>query len=496
MTKLAFNQINGNVVNVKDKGAVGDGVTDDTVAIQAAFDEVDGRASNQGGAVYFPSGRYAITSQVAFVGINGSLYGDGYGSTIVSKLTTTEAAVYIGDTTSSIQNAVVRDIRITGEWIEGADVNGGSTETYLLQMNECLEGKVQNVRLEFGNATGLLNSGSEMFQIDNCSFRDNAADGFEHGLSDDTIKSPPLLRCNSSMFKDNGDSGIRLTSGGAARHVIHGCTFEGHLIGGDTAGIVCLTSNTRIKDCKFELNTKNVIFGSIAPSVTAAACDMEGCAISGGDLDFVRYNNMWVSKNSFISNGTQGEPTVTFGVEESNKYSYFNQNQILSSNITNNATDGKIVIQDLMEGSASDRQSTFTDADATPDVSSSTVFRTANTGATSITNFEFGYTGKVIAIIAGDANTTIVDGSLINLSTGTSMTLASGDILLLHADSGTGSTAVPVWKDIGFWPVSGVTTASTGTLTVKSGSANSANMTGLYEVAPGIWVPYTTNPTP
>jgi len=40
------------------------------------------------------------------------------------------------------------------------------------------------------------------------------------------------------------------------------------------------------------------------------------------------------------------------------------------------------------------------------------------------------------------------------------------------------------------------TAISTGTLTIKSLSATSANMTGFIEIQPGIWVPYITNPSP
>ena len=54
-------------VNVKDFGAVGDGVTDDTAAIQAAVDFAK-TASNPGGAVgrtvWFPYGKYLVTSPV------------------------------------------------------------------------------------------------------------------------------------------------------------------------------------------------------------------------------------------------------------------------------------------------------------------------------------------------------------------------------------------------------------------------------------------------
>ena len=54
----------GEVANVKDFGAVGDGVTNDTAAIAAAFDGANGRT------VFFPSGTYACTSVVAKTGFD------------------------------------------------------------------------------------------------------------------------------------------------------------------------------------------------------------------------------------------------------------------------------------------------------------------------------------------------------------------------------------------------------------------------------------------
>jgi hypothetical protein len=53
------------VVNVKDFGAVGDGVADDTAAIQAAMNAI-ASANKKGGKIEFPVGTYKITSTITF----------------------------------------------------------------------------------------------------------------------------------------------------------------------------------------------------------------------------------------------------------------------------------------------------------------------------------------------------------------------------------------------------------------------------------------------
>jgi len=56
-----FDYLNSKIVSVKDFGAVGDGVTDDTTAIQAAV--------NRGGNIYFPQGTYKLLTGIS-VGSN------------------------------------------------------------------------------------------------------------------------------------------------------------------------------------------------------------------------------------------------------------------------------------------------------------------------------------------------------------------------------------------------------------------------------------------
>lgn len=56
------------IVSVKDFGAVGDGVVDDTAAISAAH--------ATGKSIYYPSGTYLITSQIALSNVNFAMFGN------------------------------------------------------------------------------------------------------------------------------------------------------------------------------------------------------------------------------------------------------------------------------------------------------------------------------------------------------------------------------------------------------------------------------------
>ena len=71
------------VVNVKDFGAVGDGVADDTVAIQAAINIL----GLSGGEVFFPEGHYKITSKIDILFPNVYINGSGKKNTEIFQHT-------------------------------------------------------------------------------------------------------------------------------------------------------------------------------------------------------------------------------------------------------------------------------------------------------------------------------------------------------------------------------------------------------------------------
>lgn len=60
LTKVSYSMITGAPISVFDFGAIGDGVANDTGAIQAAINSI----ASVGGTVYFPTGKYKVTSQI------------------------------------------------------------------------------------------------------------------------------------------------------------------------------------------------------------------------------------------------------------------------------------------------------------------------------------------------------------------------------------------------------------------------------------------------
>jgi hypothetical protein len=72
----------------------------------------------------------------------------------------------------------------------------------------------------------------------------------------------------------------------------------------------------------------------------------------------------------------------------------------------------------------------FTDADDTPSVKGGLNFKTANTGATTITDFDDGIDGQTIFVIINDANTTIdFTASGLKGNAGSDWTPGSGDTM-------------------------------------------------------------------
>jgi hypothetical protein len=112
LTKASYSMITGAPANVKDYGAKGDGVTDDTAAIQAALDvNYD---------VFIPFGEYLISSPLIMRLAQQNLRGSGKES--VLKAATGFASATVGGSTGS---AIIWYQNPTGNWDGTGWIQGG-----------------------------------------------------------------------------------------------------------------------------------------------------------------------------------------------------------------------------------------------------------------------------------------------------------------------------------------------------------------------------------
>jgi len=98
------------VYNVKAFGAVGDGSTDDTSAIQAAIDAAEAAGR---GVVYFPAGQYKISATLTLASNGLHLIGAGITATeiILDSTMTTQSVFY---QSATHQECSIRGMKITG----------------------------------------------------------------------------------------------------------------------------------------------------------------------------------------------------------------------------------------------------------------------------------------------------------------------------------------------------------------------------------------------
>jgi photosystem II stability/assembly factor-like uncharacterized protein len=91
-------------VSVKDFGAVGDGVTDDTESINRAMYEIFCRNANPSArkTLYFPGGRYIISNGLN-VPTNANLVGEGMNNTIIQQTADPNFVSYVMTTADSLQ---------------------------------------------------------------------------------------------------------------------------------------------------------------------------------------------------------------------------------------------------------------------------------------------------------------------------------------------------------------------------------------------------------
>ena len=138
-------------ISVKDFGATGNGVTDDTAAIQAAI------TAGAGKRVYFPAATYIISSALTIVSSNTRLEGGGVGTVIKNTSLTGHALKFFPNNTTAtsvfLNNCGIADMLIYSI----ADKTAGAG-VYALQCNGF---RLDRVQIQ-NHPEGLLVSGGQL----------------------------------------------------------------------------------------------------------------------------------------------------------------------------------------------------------------------------------------------------------------------------------------------------------------------------------------------
>lgn len=177
LTKVSYSMISGASANVKDFGAVGDGVTDDTAEIQAAINS--GAAS-----VYFPAGTYLVKGadtldSIVLLGVsNQILYGEGAASILKLGAHTVQSHRILR--LSAVSNVQVCDLTFDANKTQQTDpIDEQSHCIFTIDADNII---IKNCYLKNAKGDGILiyglsNPGSTNVLVDGCTFDGNVRQG-------------------------------------------------------------------------------------------------------------------------------------------------------------------------------------------------------------------------------------------------------------------------------------------------------------------------------
>ena len=189
-TKINYSQIKGAPVNALDYGAKGDGVTDDTVAIQAAL--------NASLSVYIPAGTYKITAGLA-VRTGHNIYGEGIEVTTIVP-TGAGCHGFVEPVGGTYNRVTISDMFINGGATTGSGIYFPTMLTYVTVL--------RNIQCNMGSDAFLL--GNEFNTLfDNC----HASSSTGHGFFVQGGNTTTFLNCYAHVIATAGKAGYRVYGG-------------------------------------------------------------------------------------------------------------------------------------------------------------------------------------------------------------------------------------------------------------------------------------------
>ena len=303
------------VFNAKDYGAVGDGVADDEVAIQAA---IDAAGTAGGGIVWLPQGTYIVAGSPGSVALsltndNVFLLGAGPGVTTIKLKTGSDnhTVNIAGITGGGVSNLTIdgqrvlqtagHGIRADGTRLRFSDLEIIETDGYGMGLAQNASSSLKDVRLQ--NIT-IRNTGNDGIDMKNTN-DDNHGIVLDNILVDDfdlaglgnraglDIRGVGCVLSNivvRGVGRASGNTGIRFRTGelaGPAGLGAHGSSLSSFAVFGDGAAATngvsavardCSISNGYVQDCRVGVSLADTL--TTCSNVVARDCLVAGFQIT------------------------------------------------------------------------------------------------------------------------------------------------------------------------------------------------------------------------
>lgn len=417
-------------VSVKDFGAVGDGITNDTAAIQAAVDYVNAIG---GGEIVFPTGVYRATgvrlySYMTLRGPGHNIYGfsmSGKGAVIRSF---DEGSIFYTAGTSTIHNITFDGLTLVG--LQGL----GPKETQGIVLH-----KAQGVIID--KCDFFIFKNEAVWQQDGGTLRMSNCKVFgvdRQGTSFPERKGSLRLAGNDNMVINTeigaGSSGDQSNLWNCAvklegtANMFVNCVFEGA-----DAGILVTGANNNFVNCRADINYGHGFwFTREIPTATPpwknrlTNCWSHRNSRYGVNL----FDNFRIDSGHYINGIQMTNCKSSHSSGDSWKHRYGLYDGAGDTLVVAFADEGAATkwvdgVNNYAGPYASFRQQVVTPANGTtePDVRALSLIRFNNAVGTTVTNFVGGVNGQPLELLTLNSNTTIAHNSSIKTNTGASKTL-------------------------------------------------------------------------
>lgn len=235
LTKVSYSMIEGATANVLDFGAVGNGVANDTAAIQAAIDYFGG---NQG-TVFFPNGSYKLgsnvtgASNITLLGYGAEIVCNGFGFNFANRTDVTIDGLFFNQTfvtgtpttiTSGTNRLTVKNCYFYGGGFYGIALSG---DDHSIINNRFTDTPSQSHVVQNSTYNTII-TGNQFFDI-GLGYNLLVRNSFGTTISNNTFKNIT----NNPIFLDTGTIKATVTN-----NVLLNCGDNGILTGNDLSGSI------------------------------------------------------------------------------------------------------------------------------------------------------------------------------------------------------------------------------------------------------------------